>query len=395
VVLCWNDAAFIEDQDMWWLAGITRDVFLYCRRAQTHIRDVRVRGNIADGAAGTVDVDLSIENAGPLRVKVDVEILQDDAGGLPAIMAGAARAPEYARHRGEHHVPAQPHHVTAIGSATDGVADLNLPGARRAEIVGLNLPGARTHEPGSAVSSPHSARVADGVSGLRLPGARVHAPGDIDLGALMAVRRVAASPAAGKGGEVVLQGLQLPGARAHAPGTTDVKAKVAQVSSPGRPTSSSGSFPITGARARGQGSSASAASTAVCLAATSLTPKAATVADGGSTSSSSSGSSVLMHGCLTLGKDEARAWSAETPHMYTLLLTLSSAAAAGGAGEEDAGAWETVEVVRLRVGLRSVQVSEGRLRVNGRAVTLRGVNRCVCVCVFVCILKRPVYIDFI
>jgi len=37
--------------------------------------------------------------------------------------------------------------------------------------------------------------------------------------------------------------------------------------------------------------------------------------------------------------------------------------------------FEVMEAVRLRVGLRSVEVSEGRLRVNGRAVTLRGVNR--------------------
>ena len=364
VVLCWNDAAFIEDQDMWWLAGITRDVFLYCRPAQTHIRDVRVRGNMADGTTGTVDVDLSIANAASLRVKVDVELLQDDAGGLTGIMAGAAPAPGYARQQCEPRGPAQARPVTGAGSATDGVADLNLPGARRAEVEGLNLPGARAHEPGSAVVSPYGARVPEGVSGLQLPGARAHAPGEIDLGASVGARRVTASAEGAKGGEVVLEGLQLPGARAHAPGNIDLKAKLSQMASPNRPASSSGVFPITGARARGQASSASTGTSAELVAATSLAPKV--VAGGG-------GSGVLVHGRLTLAKGEAKAWSAEAPHMYTLLLTLS--AAADGAGGEDAVGWETVEVVRLRVGLRSVEVSEGRLRVNGRAVTLRGVNR--------------------
>lgn len=31
LVLCWCDGAYLEDQDMWWLAGITRDVYLFAR----------------------------------------------------------------------------------------------------------------------------------------------------------------------------------------------------------------------------------------------------------------------------------------------------------------------------------------------------------------------------
>ena len=54
--------------------------------------------------------------------------------------------------------------------------------------------------------------------------------------------------------------------------------------------------------------------------------------------------------------------------MYTLLATLSSRA-------EGTGEYEVVDVVRQRFGLRHVEVSQGRLRVNGKAVTLRGVNR--------------------
>ena len=69
---------------------------------------------------------------------------------------------------------------------------------------------------------------------------------------------------------------------------------------------------------------------------------------------------------------QARAWTAETPNMYTLLVTLSRTAADGSAGGHSD---ETVEVLRVRVGLRHVQVSQGRLRVNGTPVTIRGVNR--------------------
>ena len=53
-VLCWCDGAYLEDQDMWWLAGITRDVYLYTR-PRTHVRDLTVRARIdLDGAAPTL-----------------------------------------------------------------------------------------------------------------------------------------------------------------------------------------------------------------------------------------------------------------------------------------------------------------------------------------------------
>ncbi|KAL1527440.1 hypothetical protein AB1Y20_016106 [Prymnesium parvum] len=65
---------------------------------------------------------------------------------------------------------------------------------------------------------------------------------------------------------------------------------------------------------------------------------------------------------LCLAAEVTRAWSAEAPYTYMLLLTLR----VGG---------EVVEVVRQRVGVRTVEVRQGRLRVNGRVVTIRGVNR--------------------
>ena len=55
---------------------------------------------------------------------------------------------------------------------------------------------------------------------------------------------------------------------------------------------------------------------------------------------------------------------AQAPALYTLLLTLRRAS--DGA---------VLEVIRTHCGLRTAEVRRGRLRVNGRAVTLRGVNR--------------------
>jgi len=47
VVTQWSDAAFIEDQDMWWHAGLHREVFLYST-GTPHLQDVFVRGDLTD-----------------------------------------------------------------------------------------------------------------------------------------------------------------------------------------------------------------------------------------------------------------------------------------------------------------------------------------------------------
>ena len=66
--------------------------------------------------------------------------------------------------------------------------------------------------------------------------------------------------------------------------------------------------------------------------------------------------------------DAARAarrsrWSAETPYLYTALLTLSDARA------------RVIEVIPSRVGFRTVEIRDGRLLVNGQAILVKGVNR--------------------
>jgi beta-galactosidase len=65
----------------------------------------------------------------------------------------------------------------------------------------------------------------------------------------------------------------------------------------------------------------------------------------------------LVDGRLEHDVSGARLWSAERPHVYTLVV---------GAGEDE---------VSCRVGFRSVEVAGRRLLVNGRAVRICGINR--------------------
>lgn len=56
-------------------------------------------------------------------------------------------------------------------------------------------------------------------------------------------------------------------------------------------------------------------------------------------------------------------WTAETPSLYRLLVTLTDANG------------DVVDVAKWEVGFREVKIDAGRLLVNGRPVLLRGVNR--------------------
>jgi len=56
-------------------------------------------------------------------------------------------------------------------------------------------------------------------------------------------------------------------------------------------------------------------------------------------------------------------WTAETPHLYTLELSLINPQGS------------TVEKVRHRFGFRTVEIENGQMLINGKPVRLRGVNR--------------------
>ena len=61
-VIQWSDATYMEDQDMWWLSGIFRDVYLLLRPAM-HVADVGVTTALA-GADATIVATATLRNAG-------------------------------------------------------------------------------------------------------------------------------------------------------------------------------------------------------------------------------------------------------------------------------------------------------------------------------------------
>jgi beta-galactosidase len=58
-----------------------------------------------------------------------------------------------------------------------------------------------------------------------------------------------------------------------------------------------------------------------------------------------------------------RPWTAETPHLYTLLIEVLDA---GG---------RLLQATPQRIGFRTVEIKDGRVAVNGRPIVIRGVNR--------------------
>jgi len=89
-VMCWCDGAYLEDQDAWWLAGISRSIIVFAR-PPVHIRDFEVRGRATPDGRGRFDVTAELRQLGapPMSyadVKVMCEVLEDRDGGLPVIL---------------------------------------------------------------------------------------------------------------------------------------------------------------------------------------------------------------------------------------------------------------------------------------------------------------------
>lgn len=70
-----------------------------------------------------------------------------------------------------------------------------------------------------------------------------------------------------------------------------------------------------------------------------------------------------MWGWLQARIKNPRKWTAETPYLYTLRLSLT----------DDKG--ELIEQVETKIGFRRLEIKDGRFLVNGRQVRFRGVNR--------------------
>ncbi len=81
LVVKWSDASFIEDQDMWWLAGLHREVVL-CATPHTHLADVFFQPRLDETCRrGGFDLRVTVGFAGELRSGCRVEAQLLDATG--------------------------------------------------------------------------------------------------------------------------------------------------------------------------------------------------------------------------------------------------------------------------------------------------------------------------
>lgn len=63
IVYKWSDGSYIEDQDMWWLSGIFRDVALIARKP-VHVYDCFIKGDLDDNYKnGKLDITVDIFNS--------------------------------------------------------------------------------------------------------------------------------------------------------------------------------------------------------------------------------------------------------------------------------------------------------------------------------------------
>ena len=88
-VVRWSDASFVEDQDQWWHAGISREVLLYTTGA-THIADVFARGELEDDYRhGALAVEATVE--GPDEGTASLEARLIDPRGRTVLRAPLER----------------------------------------------------------------------------------------------------------------------------------------------------------------------------------------------------------------------------------------------------------------------------------------------------------------
>ena len=82
----WSDGTYLEDQDMWWLSGIFRDVSL-AAMPPIHIRDFFARTDLdKDYRGATLRVEAKVRHAGTEPAQdCDMEMKLFDAAGRPAL----------------------------------------------------------------------------------------------------------------------------------------------------------------------------------------------------------------------------------------------------------------------------------------------------------------------
>jgi beta-galactosidase/evolved beta-galactosidase subunit alpha len=81
----WSDGTYLEDQDMWWLSGIFRDVYLVAM-PEVHIRDLAVRTDL-DSEYKDAELNVAVKVRGAAKQAADYEIEMKllDTEGEPAL----------------------------------------------------------------------------------------------------------------------------------------------------------------------------------------------------------------------------------------------------------------------------------------------------------------------
>jgi len=83
----WSDGTYCEDQDMWWLSGIFRDVYLLALPT-LHVADIRIRTPLKAGATEAgLEVRVDLHNATAAAAKASVAAKLLDADGNPVLEA--------------------------------------------------------------------------------------------------------------------------------------------------------------------------------------------------------------------------------------------------------------------------------------------------------------------
>ncbi|MBC8143610.1 MAG: DUF4981 domain-containing protein [Armatimonadetes bacterium] len=79
----WSDGSYLEDQDMWWLSGIFRDVTLIAA-PDVQIFDLFVRPEVADTLdRADLQAEITLRNTGTDAANITVDIALLDASGAP------------------------------------------------------------------------------------------------------------------------------------------------------------------------------------------------------------------------------------------------------------------------------------------------------------------------
>jgi beta-galactosidase/beta-glucuronidase len=87
-VIQWSDATYMEDQDMWWLSGIFRDVYLVTR-PKVHLFDARVLTEFdASCKDATLKLTLQVKNSTSAKAPVKVRAVLRDQEHTVATMEG-------------------------------------------------------------------------------------------------------------------------------------------------------------------------------------------------------------------------------------------------------------------------------------------------------------------